>query len=376
MAYPQGQTKRKAQAESPEFKALKEQVKTCALKKVYLFSGEEKFLSDHYVRELKRLILSGDFSDLNLIVFEGKTSANGIIDACETFPVFAEKKLVLVKNTGLLSLKKKSGQEAGEDKSGSDDGDEDPQPVEEESAKGSKDQELLKNYLPDLPDTTCLVWLEDAVDKRTGLYKAITKYGLHVQFEHLDPEGLVNWVARGFHQNGKAVSVEAAEYLVGISEPDMYFLKNEILKITRYTGDRKQVEISDIRAVATVTIKSVIFDLMDAFCNKDRARALSYLDDMLELKEPEQKILSMIAKQTGDILKMKKFLSMRLPSGDTAKYFPKKHPFVLRKLTEQAGRLDAAYLQNLLAACMEADSSYKKGRISPRLALEVLFNKI
>ena len=49
--------------------------------------------------------------------------------------------------------------------------------------------------------------------------------------------------------------------------------------------------LDDIRAVATVTIKSVIFDLMDAVAARDRAKALSYLDDMLSLKEPEQKYL-------------------------------------------------------------------------------------
>ena len=79
---------------------------------------------------------------------------------------------------------------------------------------------------------------------------------------------------KGFRQSRKTIHPDAAQYLVSISDPDMYSLRNEILKVINYTGERETVTLDDIRAVATVTIKSVIFDLMDAVAVTGR---ISYL---------------------------------------------------------------------------------------------------
>ena len=62
----------------------------------------------------------------------------------------------------------------------------------------------------------------------------------------------------------KTVSPDAAQYLVAASEPDMYTLKNEILKICSYVGKGMKLHLDDIKTLATPTIKSVIFDLLDA----------------------------------------------------------------------------------------------------------------
>ncbi len=376
MAYSKSGAKAKTNEQENGVQLLKDHLKSGSLNRVYLFSGEEKFLLDYYVKELKKLVVGDDEASLNLLTFEGKTSVSALIDACDTFPVFAERKLIIVKQSGLLSAKKKAAQETQEEDVNEAADEVEAPEHDEDTLKGSRDQDALKAYIPQIPDSTCLLFIEDNIDKRTGLFKAIQKEGLCVHFARLGPEELTGWVISGFRRSRKTIDPEAAAYLVSISEPDMYFIRNEIFKIDHYTGERSHITLEDVRAVATVTIKSVIFDLMDAVAGKDKARALSYLDDMLELKEPEQKILAMIAKQTGEILKMKEFQSLGLLSGELARYFPKKHPFVIKKLTEQAARLDAAYLRNFLKNCVVADASYKKGRISPRLSLEVLLNSI
>lgn len=57
---------------------------------------------DYYVGALKKMILEDDNESLNLTIFEDKINIDDIIDACDTFPVFAERKLVIVKNSGLF----------------------------------------------------------------------------------------------------------------------------------------------------------------------------------------------------------------------------------------------------------------------------------
>ena len=101
---------------------LREQLKAKTPEKIYLFQGDEPFLLDYYVGELKKLILNGDNESLNLSIFENSTNVDDIIDACDTYPVFGERKLVIVKNSGLFYGKsKKSANTSNDDDESVDD---------------------------------------------------------------------------------------------------------------------------------------------------------------------------------------------------------------------------------------------------------------
>lgn len=330
--------------------------------RVYLFFGTEPFLIDYYTSEIKKIIVGKDTNGLNLTVFENKVDIKNIIDACDTFPVFADKKLVLVKNSQLF--RKGKGANDSDAVSG------------EEEESGNKNQEILKDYIPQIPESTCLLFIENNVDKRLSVYKSVAKHGLAAEFNRLRSSELVPWVMKGFRSFKKTVSPDAAQYLVAASEPDMYTLKNEILKICSYVGKRNEITLDDIKTLATPTIKSVIFDLLDAVAQRNSARALCLLDDMLAIKEPEQKILAMLAKQTGELLKMKILLDKGASQTRIEEYFQGKHPYALKIMMQQARAMDEKYLRNLLHACMEADTGSKKGLIDLKLALEVILSSI
>lgn len=345
---------------------LKDQIKNRNPGRVYLFYGDEPFLIDYYVDELKKTVLSEETKELNYVVFENKVAAEDIIDSCDTFPVFADKKLVMVKKSLLFSSRK--GKDPLKD-AGSDDN------AEDLPEQDNRDQEALKNYIPLIPETTCLIFVEEQVDKRLGLFRQIQKHGLVIEFKRQDTKELVPWVAKGFRKLGKIISPDAAMYLVSINEPNMYALKNEILKICSYAGERKEITLEDIRLVASPTIKSVIFDLLDAVAQKNAPKALKILDDILQLKEPEQKILAMLSKQTGELIKLK-YLLKKGADQQISRYFQGKHPYALKIMLGQARQMDEKYLKKLLKSCMEAESNYKKGLIDARLALELLLTNI
>ncbi|MGI6123583.1 MAG: DNA polymerase III subunit delta [Acetivibrionales bacterium] len=351
---------------------LKEQLKTKTPARIYLFHGNEPFLIDYYVGELKKLILEGDSESLNLSTFENSIDIDDIIDACDTFPVFAERKLVIVKNSGLFysKSKKNSGASSEEDTLDEDIKQEKVAPVR------NKTQEALIDYIPDIPETTCLIFIESQADKRLKAYKQVTANGISLEFNRNKPSELVPWVIKGMKSLKKAITHEAAQHLVAISESDMYTLRNEIFKLADYVGDRKEVSLEDVKLMAIPTIKSVIFDLLDAVAKRDISASLNILNDIIALKEPEQKILAMLSKQTGEILKLKLLLEDRATQTQINQYFQGKHPYALKIMTEQARRMDVKYLKSILKNCMKAEEDYKKGLIEPKLALELLLEKI
>lgn len=352
---------------------LKQQLKNKSPAKVYLFHGDEPFLIDYYIGDLKKLILEGDNESLNLSIFEGNINIDDIIDACDTFPIFAERKLVIVKNSGLFYSKSKKNTASSNDEDTSEEDDLKP---EKEPQLKNKPQDALIEYISDIPDTTCLIFIESQADKRLKIYKQVAAHGLSLEFNRNKPAELVPWVAKGVKSVNKTISLEAANYLVNISEPDMYTLRNEIFKLASYVGERNEITLDDVKLMAIPTIKSVIFDLLNAVAKKDTAKSLNILNDIITLKEPEQKILAMLSKQTGEILKLKLLIEDRATQNQISQYFQGKHPYALKIMTEQAYGMSVEYLKNILKNCMEAEENYKKGLIEPKLALELLLEKI
>ena len=352
---------------------LKQQLKTKNPAKVYLFHGNEPFLIDYYVGALKGLILEGENESLNLSIFEANINIDDIIDACDTFPVFAQRKLVIVKYSGLFYSKSKKSAVSSNDEYLPEEDDVKPKT---ESRHKNKPQDALIDYISDIPDTTCLIFIESQADKRLKTYKQVAAYGLSLEFNRNKPSELVPWVIKGMKSLKKNIEYEAAQHLVAVSEPDMYTLRNEIFKLADYAGDRKDITLEDVKLMAIPTIKSIIFDLLDAVAKKDIPEALNILNEIIALKEPEQKILAMLSKQMGEILKLKLLMDDGATQAQINQYFQGKHPYALKIMTQQARGMSVEFLKNMLENCMEAEEKYKKGLIEPKLALELLLEKI
>lgn len=353
---------------SEQLKILKEQLKENSPANLYIFSGEETFLIDHYINELKKTILGDDVTGLNLAVFGSRFDIDDLLDVCDTYPIMAEKRLVIVKDSGLFNASKKKANTDSKQ-------DENKGKLEESkntAPAGNRAQEALINYISEIPETTCLLFIEKKVDKRLKIYKQVVKQGLALEFNRIKEGELANWVRKGFRALGKEISGDAAQYLVAICEDDMYFIRNEIFKLAAYVSPKNEVTINDIKLLVIPTIKSVIFDLLDAVVGKNTQKALTLLNDMLILKEPEQKIMSMLSKQTGEILKLKIMMDERASQAQINEVFKGKHPYAMRIMTQQASRMDTGYLRKFLKACVDAEMNYKKGLMTPRLALELL----
>lgn len=343
---------------------LKEQLKNKTPANLYLFTGEEPFLIDYYVGELKRIVIGDDVTGLNLSMFENRFDIDDLLDACDTYPIMKEKRLVIVKDSGLFSGTGKKNE--GTDEFGA---------LKKEAPKGNKAQESLLNYIPDMPETTCLIFIESKIDKRLKLYKLLSKYGLVLEFNRVKEPDLARWVIKGMEAAGKKINSEAAQYLVAISENDMYTLRNEIYKLAAYVDPKTVVTVDDVKLIAIPTIKSVIFDLLDAVAKKDTQRALILLNDMLLLKEPEQKIMSMLSKQTGELLKLRMLIDGRASQSEINEVFRGRHPYAMKIMVQQASRMKTGYLKKFVEACMEAEMNYKRGMMTPKLALELLLEK-
>ena len=214
-----------------------------------------------------------------------------------------------------------------------------------------------------------MIFYEDAIDKRLKLVKNIKNNGLLVEFQYLKQPDLVKWVIKTFKSYKKTIDINVASYLVSISEPGMTEILNEIKKLVSFLGEKENVEISDIDKVCTKSIKSRIFDLLDAVAEKRISVALKLLNDMIILKEPLPKILFMIARQLRLILQMKVLCNEGLGKNEACAKL-KMTPYVETKYIIRQ-KFFYKKIKDAIKEAMELDLAIKTGKINDRIAAEI-----
>jgi DNA polymerase-3 subunit delta len=313
-------------------------------------------MKKHYMETIEKLILQSDFKLMNKVVLEGKVSTSSIIDNCETMPVFSDKRMVIVKNSGLFKSSKKDTDESTKAKG-------------KTKSKGNID--TLSEALSGLPEHVCLIFLESEIDKRLKIINTIKQNGLSVEFALLKPYELVNWIIKGARTYNKELSQAAASWLVDNSEFHMSDLRSELDKAVLYTGDKKNIDLKDVQAISIKSIKTRIFDLTDAVAEKDPAKALVTFNDMLVLKEPIPKIIFMITRHIRQVLQIKILTKKGLNRNDAA-VKAGLTPYAAGKIYSQAANLTEIELKNAMKQCLETDSAIKTGKMDEKMAAELL----
>jgi DNA polymerase-3 subunit delta len=317
---------------------LRKQLKENNIGRLFLFTGPEQFLVRHYVNEILHKLLDEDTKAFNFSELEGKVSPQTLDDAVSQFPAFAERRVVIVKESTLLK----------------------------QSTKAMDWNTFFKG----LPEFICLIFIQGEVDKRFSFYKALKNHGLVVECSRQDERSLTRWVMRGFASFHKQIDEQDAAYLVSLLEPDMTFMALEIEKIARYVGEGARVTREAIQSIASKSVKSRIFDLTDAISQRQIPQALQILNDLLELKEPISYIMAMVGRQMGILLRIKKMEEKKVPQADMAKVTGI-HPYVVGKARRQAASFSMDMLKHYMRKCMEMDLASKTGRMDPRTALDL-----
>lgn len=332
---------------------LKKDIKNKEFNNIYLFYGDEEYVKNEYVKKVEKLIVDDQFLDFNKIIFEGKIDQNKVIDACDTLPVFADKKLVIVKSSGLFKSTK-SNDDISENK----------------LAKGSG----LIEYLKSIPSQTVIIFVENEIDKRLKLVNTIKKNGIVVEFAFRNEDELGAWIASYLAKSNKKISRDSVLLIIEYLDQGIQQMIHEIDKLIGYMGERDVVTSDDIKMVCTRCIKSRIFDLIDSVSTNNGKRSVQLFEEMISLKEPIQKIFVMIAKQFRNMLFAVELQRESVSPKDIASKLGLM-PFIVNKLIKHAKSFGSKKLKDLVEETYELDVKVKNGLIDSKIATEILIAK-
>lgn len=316
---------------------INEHIKTNQFKPVYLICGEETYLCKQAKDKLKNALSSPD-DTMNYSYYEGKKiNLSEVADLAMTLPFFQEKRLLILEESGLF--------------------------------KNSPDDMVA--LISNLPDTTCMVFVESEVDKRSRLYKAVQKYGYVANLNTPDEKTLMVWISSILKQEKKQIKESVLRYFLERTGTDMEHVKQELDKLCAYTLDRAEITMEDVQAITTQITTSKIFDMLEAIVKGNQQVAIDYYYDLLALKEPPMRILSLLVRQFNLILQITQMDNRSIPRSEIARQVSIPS-FVVGKYLEQGRRYNRQSLEEILLKCADMEEAVKTGKMTDVIAVELL----
>lgn len=321
-------------------KTIDNDIKMGQLKNVYLLYGTEDYLKRQYRDKLKHALVEPD-DTMNFSAYEGKDiNPKELIDLSETLPFFKEKRMILVENSGFF--------------------------------KNSCDD--LVEYMSQVPESTCFVFVEEEVDKRSKLFKAASRAGSAVEFETPKEDMLIRWILGRIQREGKKITQSVMQLFLSKTGSDMENIDKELEKLICYTLDKTEISAADVEAICTGQTENKIFEMIDAISAKNQKKALDLYYDLLALKEAPMRILFLIARQFQNLLLIKSMSAKGYPAVSIAKTAGMPS-FAVQKNLRQAGAFKINQLKEAIEDCGQAEEDVKTGRMADQLAVELLIVK-
>lgn len=321
-------------------KNLNEDLKTGNFKQIYLLYGEEGYLKKLYKERFVRAMVARD-DTMNYAYYEGRNiDVKQVIDLAETMPFFAERRLIVFENTGFF---KNAGAE-------------------------------LADYIRDMPETTFFIFVEDEVDKRSRLYKAVKAKGYIAELSTQDEGTLKRWIQGMVRGEKKQMADSVILYFLGKVGTDMENIRGEMEKLICYALDRNVITKEDVDAVCVTQISNHIFDMVNAVADKNQRRALDLYYDLLALKEPPMRILFLMIRQYRILFQVKALLKQGYGRKEIASKAGL-HPFAAGKYMEQARRFRIQELRTVMEDGAEIEQNVKTGFLADSLAVELFIVK-
>ena len=312
-------------------------LKKSGLHPLYLALGEEDELRDQAVATIKSCLPQDDgLRDFNCEVLHGDESdASEILTRAGEAPVFAPRRLIIVKATEKLS---------------------------------ARDGEALIPYLKSPCESTTLVFVASKVDGRTKFTQALKQQAVTIDCGVLAEPQLGQWIRTEASRVGVRLDEAAVLVMRDLAGSNsLSFIKRELEKLAAYVPTERVVTPTDIEALRGGEVGASVFDLTAAIGAGDRLRVLRIFARNLETGEAPLRILGSLVWQYRQLWKAKESLQAGKGESEAARML-RVPPF---KVREFVGRFSDAHMHKAFRLFAEVDSKLKgASATSPAWILE------
>ncbi len=309
----------------------------------YVFHGDDEYSQRETLAGLVGKLGNPDMVALNTTRLDGgRATLADLRQACDAMPFLAEARLVICE--GMFEKMP-------------------AKPVLKE----------LETYLPTLPETTRLVFLESQpLSENHPLIKLAesANNGYVKLFSTLQGSALERWIRQRVGERGGQITPQATQLLATNVGGDLRVMSQEIEKLTLYKLGRGEINADDVTRLCPYVAEANIFDLVDALGSRNSKRAALLLQQKVHEGADPFFLYSMMVRQFRLLIQVKILAEQELRPPAIAKAL-KMHGFVAGKIYQQSQHFSRAQLKQIYAHLLDMDVSVKTGLTDMGTALDL-----
>lgn len=317
-------------------------------RRLYLLCGEEDYLREAFIGELRALCVPGGADDFGYHRIDGASmDMRELSDAVNALPFMSERTFTEVRGFDMNKCR-------------------------------DADAQMLESILSDIPDYATVAFVQSSgsePDMRLRAAKVIKKYGRVVQFTSQGQGALLPWIRKRFAALGKTADVSAATELIYVSGELMNGLIPEIEKIAAAVpGDT--ITRLDVDKYAHHLPESRVFDMTDRLAEKDYDGAARLLAELLSTGEEPIMTLAVVGQQMRRLYAARLAIDRRLGADFVNEVCGIKYSFITEKLMKSARGFSLPRLKRAVELCAETDFAMKSSSADDTELLRGLFIRL
>lgn len=324
--------------------------------KVLLLHGHEDFLVSWAAKFVRDKLVEPAAEVIDFTVFSEELDPYAIIAACETLPLMSQRKVVLVDHTDIFTQQPKD--------------------------MAAADVQVLADYLPDIPDTTLLVFTCEKANKTKALYKACAKNGIVYDFCPLDKPTLTGWIGKQLQGLGKKVEkgdvlgyIDLCGYCDKDSGYTLFNIRNDLSKAAAYSsGD--WVTLEDLKICMQGEEDTDAFALLDAAFSGSKDRAMTILHARVNQEQASKRdgvvlsFLGLLCAQLEIMVEARERMAEGASEAEVAAAMGANPYRISKALGASRGRT-LPQLKTSLAGAYDIEKDFKSGNMDAYLAVEL-----
>ena len=315
---------------------LKKAIKEKKLSGIYYLNGNEQFLLDYYYDRFKEMA-AGALPELNFIEMDGrKIDFDLLSDACSSYPMMAEQKLVAVIDMDTSNL------------------------------KGNNEKKLVAALDDIAPGVIVLFW-DHAKDnvKSNALDTIIKKIGGElVRIDRPTNDKLQKWIYDLVVKNGCSISMGDCAYLVELTGGSMLQLNSEINKLCSYAkGNEIDRELID--KMVSPAEDASWFAISNAISEHDFDALMHALRQLYDQNVDDTVIAGMFYRAYSDLWRGEVALKEGKSSAELASVCSIS-PYSAARIMRSAAKLKEGEAIDGLRRCSELDQKIKSSGLNKK----------
>lgn len=318
---------------------LSKRIRSQTVPSLLLLYGSEPYLLGRSLQQLLDAIVPEEARDFNLQTFHAReTTPDVIIDNARTFPVFAQRRAVVVR--GIDKFK-------------------------------AADFDDFLPYVTDPVPETCLIFVAEKIDRRKKFFQSVQKNGDLVEFKKLYDNQVPSFVKEQVVAAGFRMTEDALAEFSRRSGTNLQEIVGELEKLFQYVGDEQIVDEVDVRAIVSDTRIDTVFDMTNALGQRKTGESLVLLRRLLDDGIAPLMILSMLVRHFRQLWMSRELLDNGVGRSDISRRIGI-NPYFVDGIIAQCRLFDRPHYRLAFERFLATDLALKSGGGQPEALLEGL----